>query len=64
MQSIYFFDPNGLNVEITARTSAHDAILAEERMHAAAELARWTERTRALKRERGLRDDVGPGERA
>ena len=64
VQSIYFFDPNGLNVEITARVPAHDAILAEERTHAAAELARWTERTRTLKRERGLRDDVGPGGRA
>ena len=54
VQSIYFFDPNGIQVEITARTESHDAILAEEGRKAAADLAAWTEQTAAAKRGRGL----------
>ncbi len=43
VQSIYFFDPNGLRLELTARTSApaEDAQAASE---AHAVLRRWTER--------------------
>ena len=46
VQSIYFFDPNGLRLELTARTSdpADDAKAASE-AHAA--LRQWTERRHA-----------------
>jgi len=55
VQSIYFYDPNGINVEITARTPRYDEIMADEADKAAAEMARWTSSTQELKRQRGLR---------
>ena len=46
VESIYFFDPNGLRLELTVRTSdaAHDAT-AEQEAHAT--LSAWTGRSRA-----------------
>ena len=41
IQSIYFFDPNGLRLEITCRTEA-SGFLAEARAEAHAALAQWT----------------------
>jgi catechol 2,3-dioxygenase-like lactoylglutathione lyase family enzyme len=49
VQSIYMWDPNGLQVEITARTPGHDAILQEEEAGARAVLKAWSERTAAAK---------------
>jgi catechol 2,3-dioxygenase-like lactoylglutathione lyase family enzyme len=54
VHSIYFYDPNGLNVEITVRDARHDAIMAEEAGHADAIMAAWTARTRAQKQAAGL----------
>lgn len=51
VHSIYFYDPNGVNVEITCRDPRHDAIMAEEAAGARAVMAAWTERTRAQKAE-------------
>ena len=49
-------------LEIIARTSRHDQILAEEQAKAAAELDTWTQATRDLKRGRGLAlRAAGPG---
>lgn len=46
VQSIYFFDPNGLRLELTARTSApDDDAKAASEAHAA--LRHWTERRQA-----------------
>ncbi|WP_199553687.1 VOC family protein [Sandaracinobacteroides hominis] len=45
VQSIYMYDPNGLQVEITARTSQHDPIMAHEKANSEAILADWTART-------------------
>jgi hypothetical protein len=45
VQSIYTWDPNGLQVEITARTPGHDLILESEAARAREILADWTERT-------------------
>ncbi len=50
--SIYFFDPNGLALEITVRDAKHDQIMADEGARAKAEITKWTERTRALKKAR------------
>jgi len=55
VKSIYFFDPNGIQVEITARTPAYATIMAAEQAKAAGELASWTADTAEQKRERGLR---------
>ena len=49
VQSIYMWDPNGLQVEITARTPGHDAILEEEAAGARAVLKAWSERTATAK---------------
>jgi catechol 2,3-dioxygenase-like lactoylglutathione lyase family enzyme len=45
VQSLYMWDPNGLQVEITARTPDHDPILADEARAARDVLADWTART-------------------
>ncbi len=45
VKSIYMWDPNGLQVEITAREPDHDAILAAEEAAARSVLAEWTART-------------------
>lgn len=50
VQSIYAWDPNGLQVEITARTGGHDSILDEEAAKARQVLADWTARTAEVKR--------------
>ncbi len=49
VQSIYAWDPNGLQVEITARTGGHDDILRSEAARARDVLADWTARTAAMK---------------
>ena len=54
VRSIYFYDPNGLNVEITARTPEHDGIMAHEFSQAAREIKTWTQATLATKQARGL----------
>ena len=41
IESIYFFDPNGLRVELTTRT-ASDELMAEEERTAHEKLATWT----------------------
>jgi catechol 2,3-dioxygenase-like lactoylglutathione lyase family enzyme len=45
VQSLYMWDPNGLQVEITARTAGHDPILEAEAASARGVLADWTART-------------------
>ena len=54
VQSVYFYDPNGLNLEITVRAPDHDAIMADEGAKAADMIKAWSERTRAQKAAAGL----------
>ena len=49
VHSIYFYDPNGINVEPTCRDAQHDAIMAQEAANAAEVIAAWTARTAAQK---------------
>ncbi len=49
VHSLYMWDPNGLQVEITTRDPAHDAIMAHEALEARAIMAGWTARTAAQK---------------
>jgi catechol 2,3-dioxygenase-like lactoylglutathione lyase family enzyme len=49
VHSIYFYDPNGINVEITCRDGEHDAIMASEAASARQVIADWTARTAAQK---------------
>jgi catechol 2,3-dioxygenase-like lactoylglutathione lyase family enzyme len=50
--SIYFHDPNGLQLEFTIREARHEDILAAEEAKSADVLARWSEETAAVKAER------------
>jgi catechol 2,3-dioxygenase-like lactoylglutathione lyase family enzyme len=49
VRSIYMYDPNGIQVEVTYRTSKHDEVMEEERRNAAQVIADWSQRTRAKK---------------
>lgn len=49
VKSVYMYDPNGIQVEITIRTPGHDAIMAEEAAHARDAIADWCGRTRDTK---------------
>jgi len=49
VKSIYFYDPNGLQVEITCKTPAYQEIMAHEGATAADEIRAWTQKTRARK---------------
>ena len=50
--SIYFHDPNGLQLEFTVRSDRHEVILAEEEAKSEEVLVRWTAETAAVKSER------------
>lgn len=52
VHSVYMYDPNGIQVEITCRAEGYPEIMAEHGEQARSELARWTEKTRALKEQR------------
>jgi catechol 2,3-dioxygenase-like lactoylglutathione lyase family enzyme len=47
--SIYFFDPNGVNLEFTVRDARHDAIMAEEAADAGRLMAEWKARMSAVR---------------
>ena len=49
--SIYFWDPNGLALEITTRDAEHDGIMTEEAERAHEVVAEWTAKTAAKKAE-------------
>jgi catechol 2,3-dioxygenase-like lactoylglutathione lyase family enzyme len=49
VKSVYMYDPNGIQFEITARTSKHDEIMASEKAALPQLLVEWTARTRADK---------------
>jgi len=49
VKSVYMYDPNGLQVEITTRTPEYAAIMATELAHAREHIAAWSQRSRAAK---------------
>ena len=49
VHSIYFYDPNGINLEITCRDKEYDQIMGEDTKQAHHNLKRWTEKTRLKK---------------
>ncbi len=49
VKSVYMYDPNGLQVEITSKAKNYREIMAEEEAHAESLMKEWTERTRAQK---------------
>lgn len=49
VNSVYMYDPNGLQVEITSKSANYGAIMAEESAHVEELMKTWTENTRAQK---------------
>ena len=49
VQSIYFYDPNGIALEITAKPAGHEKSAEEHGRDAKQQLADWTARTREQK---------------
>lgn len=49
VKSIYAFDPNGIQIEITYREANHDAIMAGERAKALPAMKAWAEETAPIK---------------
>lgn len=49
VKSIYAWDPNGYQIEITARVAEHDAIMADEAKKAHAAMDDWTVKTAPTK---------------
>jgi catechol 2,3-dioxygenase-like lactoylglutathione lyase family enzyme len=49
VRSVYMYDPNGIQVEITVRTSEHDPVMESERKGFAQTLKQWSQRTREQK---------------
>lgn len=49
VKSVYMYDPNGIQVEITVRTEQHDPILAHEGSILEEQLKLWSARTRTQK---------------
>lgn len=49
VESVYMYDPNGVQIEITFRADRHNEILAHEKAKLPGALQEWTERTRDAK---------------
>ncbi|MYA15448.1 MAG: VOC family protein [Gammaproteobacteria bacterium] len=52
VKSVYMYDPNGLQVEITTRTADYDEIMADELSNARDQIAAWSMRSRKVKVEK------------
>ncbi|NPU90482.1 MAG: VOC family protein [Gammaproteobacteria bacterium] len=52
VHSIYMYDPNGLQVELTVKDADYQGIMTRETAKAHADIQQWTERTRAIKEAR------------
>lgn len=49
VQSVYMYDPNGIQVEITSKTPDYDQIMADDAAKAHQQVRDWTARTRGVK---------------
>ena len=49
VESVYMYDPNGIQVEITSKTPDYDQIMSDDAAQAHEQLANWTARTRGVK---------------
>lgn len=50
--SIYFYDPNGINLEFTIRDACHDAVMAKEATNGPKTMADWSQRTAPIRAKR------------
>jgi len=49
VKSVYMYDPNGIQVEITSKVTDYHAIMAEEASHADELMRQWSDKTRDQK---------------
>ena len=63
IKSVYFYDPNGIIVEITARTPQYETFLADERSRLESELTAWAEKKRDRKNTAGRPKGARPRRR-
>lgn len=54
VKSIYFYDPNGVNLEVTCKTADYDEIMTHEAAVAHDNVREWTKKTRDTKLSKGL----------
>jgi len=59
VHSIYFYDPNGLALEITCRDKNYEKIMKEDQRKAHRNLKLWTEKTREKKESKVGSDKLG-----
>ena len=52
VHSVYMYDPNGIQVEITCKDKKYDEIMADERRQSDTHLSAWTQATRPMKLDR------------
>lgn len=52
VKSVYMYDPNGIQVEITCKTGRYDELMALEKQESTANIAEWTQRKRAFKEDK------------
>ena len=49
VESVYMYDPNGIQIEITCKTADYDQIMSDDAAHAHSQLQDWTANTRSVK---------------
>ena len=49
VESVYMYDPNGIQIEITSKTPDYDRIMSDDAAQAHDQLESWTAKTRAVK---------------
>lgn len=49
VESVYMYDPNGIQIEITSKTADYDRIMSDDAAQAHDQLVSWTAKTRAVK---------------
>ena len=59
LRSLYMYDPNGLQVEITTRTDRYGEIVAEESSQVDAVMEEWSRKSRAAKEQRFGAERIG-----
>jgi len=52
LRSVYFYDPNGIRLEITTKTPAYASTMEDEQKDLRERIRNWTEKTRSTKIER------------
>ncbi len=61
LKSVYAFDPNGIEIEFTCRTSQYEALLGQLNASLESDMAAWKTMTSAIKAKRFTAENLGTG---